>query len=110
LFTFAAVEFYFQAATSRLHAGGNIHGRRTAGPTELPSISLMSQPDNEAVAAPDLYVVIVKQTFCIGDGFAIVSANHLLKPQEVIVIPDDISPVLCHMPIFRIVRLTGRRS
>jgi hypothetical protein len=36
----------------------------------------MSQPDNEAVAVPDLYVVIVKQTFCIGDGFAIVPANH----------------------------------
>jgi len=46
---------------------------------KAPLISLMSQPDNEAVAVPDLYVVIVKQTFCIGDGFAIVPANHLLS-------------------------------
>jgi hypothetical protein len=39
----------------------------------------MAEADNEAVTAPDLYVVIVKQPFGPGDGFAIVTANHLLE-------------------------------
>jgi hypothetical protein len=56
------------------------------------------EPDNEAVTAPDLYVVIVQQPLGLGDGFAIVTANHLFKSDEMLVVPDDIDPVLCHMP------------
>jgi hypothetical protein len=56
----------------------------------------MAKPDNEAVTVPDLYVATVQKLLGLGDGLAIVLANHLLKSKEMIVVPDDISPILCH--------------
>jgi hypothetical protein len=50
--------------------------------------------DNETLAVPKLNVVAVNQPLGLGDGFAIVPANHHL-----IVVPDGISRMVKVSPL-----------
>ena len=38
----------------------------------------MSQPSDETVVVPNLYIRSVYELFCFGDSFPIVTANHLI--------------------------------
>jgi hypothetical protein len=57
---------------------------------------LVHQPDHEARAAPNLYVVTVNQALGFGDGFGVVSAGKALETDKMAVIANQICPVFCH--------------
>ena len=58
----------------------------------------MLQPHNQPVAAPQLNIVAVNQAPRLGYGLYIVAADHRLKADKMIVVPDDIGSVFWHRP------------
>jgi hypothetical protein len=57
---------------------------------------MVFQLDNETVATPKLYVVIVKQLLCPGDGFAVIGTTEGSTTREMAVRPDGVGSILCH--------------
>jgi hypothetical protein len=68
----------------------------------------MKKPHNEAVAAPNLYVVAVNEPLCLNESFAIVTADHLLKSFEVTVGADNVKPIFDHFSTRKNPRQTVR--
>jgi hypothetical protein len=67
---------------------------KTAHRADLPRRDVQS--GYQAFPTPKLYIVNVDKALGLLDCLGIVGANQRLKSQEVPVVPDDVSPILCH--------------
>jgi hypothetical protein len=54
------------------------------------------QSNDEALATPEFYIVKVDKAHGLRNRFGIVGANQRLKSHEMPVVPNDVSPILCH--------------
>jgi hypothetical protein len=54
------------------------------------------KPDDEALAAPKLYIVTVNQLLRPSDGLAVIGTTEGSKTREMAVGPDEVCSILCH--------------
>jgi hypothetical protein len=54
------------------------------------------KPDDEALAAPKLYIVTVHQLLCPSGGFVVIGATERAETRKMPIVADDVGPVLVH--------------
>jgi hypothetical protein len=69
-------------------------------------------PEDEALAAPKLYIVTVNETLSLGYSFIVAPAGETFEANKMTVDADNVGPVLCHLENVRnrtLLCLSGRR-